>query len=555
MAFFIPSEYQTAIFSWIREGSGDAMVNAVAGSGKTTTIVQAANIVRGRGLFCAFNKHIAETLKTRLQGTTMSATTIHAFGFGICSRALTGRNGGPKNLTVKKDKYNAIAKSYADFTASPELRTMANLPGKENAEIRRQARQVIRGRGRALAKLVDMVRLTRTISGDVEAMRGLMTTYDITTDGDEGDRIVLAGVRPVLDQGIDQAERGAIVDYTDMIWLPLVLRMNVPVYSWVFVDECQDLNACQRELILRARAMGGRFLFVGDDRQAIMGFAGADSRSFWNIQEITDATVLPLSICYRCPESHVSLARNIVPQIEAAATAKTGEIKWCYEANAAGLIGEGDLIMCRMTAPLVSLCLRLIRSGKPARVRGRDIAAQLIELAETVGEIADTYPPVSFVEALEKWENSQIERLIELEDAEERIEKVRDMAEALRVCYMEPRFGGTVAGICDGIRNMFADEDASIWLSTVHRAKGLEADNTFILHPRALPLHRRDQSEEQFAQELNIAYVALTRAKVRMTFIHKNHDPAPADLLDNLGALSRPQASIAWDASEEREDY
>ena len=315
--------------------------------------------------------------------------------------------------------------------------------------------------------------------------------------------------------------------------------------SGTLVHNCQDLNACQRDLILRARgrtidaATGeiseGRFLFVGDDRQAIMGFAGADTRSFWTIQEKLGATVLPLDICYRCPKSHVRLAAEIVPDIRHAPTAKEGEIVSIFAADAAQAIQKNDLIMCRKTAPLVGLCLRLIRAGKPAQVRGRDIAAQLIELTDTIQEIANTYPPCSFLEALQRWEDAQAERLRDLDDAEERIERIRDMAESLRVCYQE---WGSAEAMKAKIGAIFADSDAAIWLSTVHKAKGLEADNAFILHPRDMPLTRKGQTEEQFQQELNILYVALTRGKKRLTFIHKDGDPLPESPLENLGNLA-----------------
>lgn len=532
--FFVPSKYQLDIFNWIKNGTGDAMVNAVAGSGKTTTIVQAANLIKTDGLFCAFNKHIAETLREKLAGTRMRATTIHAFGYSIVARELAKRG----TLTVKDDKYAKIATKYAEMFAEPELRMAANLVGKEHSEARRQAKHTIKARGRALAKLADMVRLTRTLSSDLDAVRSLMTTFDITTDGPAGDAFVLGNLRRVLDEGIDLAEQARLIDYTDMIWLPLVLKLHVPKYGFVFVDECQDLNACQRDLILRARGEGGRFLLVGDDHQAIMGFAGADTRSFWNIQEKLGATVLPLSICYRCPSSHVAVAKELVPQIEASPTAREGVIADMFLADAPKAIERGDLVMCRMTAPLISLCLRLIRSGKPAQVRGRDIAAQLIELTETIEEIANTFPPVTFLEALSRWETAQIDRLAELDDADARIERVQDMAEALRVCYSE--WGSDMKSRIAGI---FSDSGAAIWLSTVHKAKGLEADRAFILFPRSMPLTRKGQTPEQFQQELNILYVALTRGKSYMGFILKDGEPRGNSPLAFLGELAFPQAT------------
>jgi superfamily I DNA/RNA helicase len=77
------------------------------------------------------------------------------------------------------------------------------------------------------------------------------------------------------------------------------------------IDEAQDLNRAQLELVLRAVAPGGRTLAVGDAGQAIYQWSGADARSMANITARTGACQLPLSICYRCPASHVALAATI----------------------------------------------------------------------------------------------------------------------------------------------------------------------------------------------------------------------------------------------------
>jgi hypothetical protein len=88
---FVPSAYQQAIFDWVVSGTGDGAVRAVAGSGKSTTLEQAAKLVRsGRAIFCAFNKHIADSLGQRLTGTPFAARTIHQIGYGVLARSFAG---------------------------------------------------------------------------------------------------------------------------------------------------------------------------------------------------------------------------------------------------------------------------------------------------------------------------------------------------------------------------------------------------------------------------------------------------------------------------------
>ncbi len=81
-----PSSYQLAIFNWIENSNGHAVVNAKAGSGKTTTAIQGITRMKGNVLMLAFNKKIVTELSERL--ATMhcphaSAATFHSEGMKV----------------------------------------------------------------------------------------------------------------------------------------------------------------------------------------------------------------------------------------------------------------------------------------------------------------------------------------------------------------------------------------------------------------------------------------------------------------------------------------
>ena len=199
-----------------------------------------------------------------------------------------------------------------------------------------------------LSHLITFMRLTRTDPRDTPAVQQLARQYGILLRD-----LMQAGVERALVWGAEQAAEKRLVDFTDQIWLPLYLNLDMPQFDFVFIDEAQDLNVCQRELVLNLRAPGGRYLFVGDPRQSIMLFAGADSHSYDRIRETTGATEFPLSVCYRCPVSHLELARAEVPEIEARPGAPTGRIASVPEIHLGSQVEAGDLIICRLTAPLV----------------------------------------------------------------------------------------------------------------------------------------------------------------------------------------------------------
>jgi ATP-dependent exoDNAse (exonuclease V) beta subunit len=64
-----------------------------------------------------------------------------------------------------------------------------------------------------------------------------------------------------------------------MIYLPVALDLPMPKYDLLLIDEAQDLSKCQQAL---AKKAGRRLVFVGDPKQALYGFCGADSKSLWN---------------------------------------------------------------------------------------------------------------------------------------------------------------------------------------------------------------------------------------------------------------------------------
>lgn len=471
---FNPSHYQTDIFDWISSGSGSAQVGAVAGSGKTTTLVEAAGKLNGSSsVFVAFNKHIAETLGTRLGGKC-EARTLHSIG-----------------REIVQDSYGWVK---VDNRKYGEARSMFGRDLKPEEFI-------------ALQKLEEFARLT--CSETEQDLMDISNHFNLY--------ITPRMVKPVfsiLDWGLDQAKKTGTIDFNDMIWIPARERITPRnQYDFVLADEAQDFNVAQRRLVLSLRKSGGRLLAVGDRQQAIMQFAGADERSWDAIGKETEAVLLPLSICYRCPISHLDLAREIVPQIEAREDAPRGILETISKDSIQSLSREGDLIICRRTAPLIPLCFRFIASGINARVRGRDIGKGI---ADTVKRIAKTPAAFdNFSAQVEKWLEGQISRLTLRKASDDAIQQAQDQAECMIICKQNFE-ASSAAELAGKIERIFSDDQAPITLSTIHRAKGLEADRVFILESERLGAARAPSDRQA---ESNLRYVALTRSKSELYLV------------------------------------
>ena len=480
------SSYQEAIFQWVAAGRGDAFVSAVAGSGKSTTLIEAASrVTSDRVLFLAFNKHVVTELRERLPaGVTVQ--TIHALGLRAVTRAL-GR------CQVDDTKYGRIVRAYLADNDIVD-------PGGELAG---QLRELTRY---AQATLID--------PREPDEVLGLAEHFGIEISEPD---VAVRALYNILHRGARIAREEGTLSFTDMLWLPHLLELRPDRYDWVFVDEAQDLSPAQRELTLSTRARGGRMLFFGDERQSCYGFSGADTASVRNIITRTGAVELPLSICYRCPTSHIDLAKAIVPAIEAAPGAKAGVVADIGRSQLAGRVQEGDLIICRVTAPLVEACFELIEAGVPARIRGRDIGAGLSALLKRAERVQLRNPELSILAALFEYRAVQLRDLARLPDVEMRIEVLLDQVDSLLAVHRlaAPR---SVAEFHEAIADVFSDGKPSVTLSTIHRAKGLEADRVFILAPEKMP-HPAAKLDWEREQEANLTYVAFTRAKSELYFV------------------------------------
>lgn len=295
-----------------------------------------------------------------------------------------------------------------------------------------------------------------------------------------------------------------VCDFDDMVWAPVVLGARIPRFDRVFVDETQDLNAAQLELVVRACKDGGRICAVGDDRQAIYRFRGADENAVGRIIEKLSAKVLPLSVTYRCSRSIVKVANRVVPDLEAAPDASEGEVSEASLGQLKKGAEPGDFVLSRTNAPLVSLCLEWIALGKRATIAGRDVGAGLLALIDKL----DAPDVGTLRQRVEVWANQEIMRLTRAERDPQAVEDKRDclltLSDAVR----------SVEEVKVRISALFSDTStvSQIVLSSTHKAKGLERDRVWML---ADTYNRRPSVEES-----NLFYVAVTRAKRDLRMVH-----------------------------------
>ena len=489
MADFKPNKYQEAIYDFILNGEGNAVVNAVAGAGKTSTLINVLNIIPDdkQILFLAFNKSIVDELKVKIGSKpNVQVKTLHSLGSSVCYNAF--------HSTINADKYvKYINKCIKDKKFKPTK----SLTKDEMSSGARNIRQ-----------RCDLGRIE--LCTDQFSLRNVVKKHDILIEDNE----IECAVKAIKWGESDVSE----IDFSDMIYFPNVKKVDIPTFDFVFIDECQDLNAAQRELFLKCvDPDDGRFMGVGDKSQAIYGFAGSDVESFNKLVNLKNTVELPLSVCYRCDKSIVEKAKALVPQIEY----KEGADEGVIDPNAKITdVKDGDMIVCRVSAPLIGLCMKFIKEGTKAYVKGRDTGANLIGMIRKTGKEKVS----EMINTIYEEQHELIKKICSLNGYDESEAQETSMFQNFKDKFDAIKY------LCDGyektddvikrIEDIFSDNNGKgICLSTVHKAKGLENDRVFILNEDKFYPKWAMRNKIQSVQEKNLEYVAITRPKKYLGYI------------------------------------
>jgi superfamily I DNA/RNA helicase len=487
------SPQQEALFDWVRNGSGSVFLRARAGTGKTTTLIGAVAKMTGSVALAAYNKKIATEIGAKLQAAGIGnnqarAGTFHSFGFAAVRRVM------PKVKVDERAKREAI-------------RAETRMPGDLEAFSMRLM---------SLAKQ-SALGLYGAVEDESRWWK-MVDHHDLTSDLEEPERARDGILYAQKALQASNAMARELIDFDDMIYLPAVNSYRIWQNDWLLVDEAQDTNHARRALARKMLRPNGRSIWVGDDRQAIYGFTGADADSIDIIRRDFDCQTLPLTVTYRCPKAVVALANDIVPDIEAHESAPTGEVKTI---DAEHLVAEelraDDAILCRKTAPLISLAYKLIKANVACHVEGREIGQGLLKLARRwkVKSLA------ALRDKLADYRERETEKLM-AKGKETQAEALGDRIETLLVLMEGCE---DVQCVVDKIGRMFQDDAPTLTLSTVHKAKGREWNRVYILGARQFmpsPFARQDW---QKVQEQNLIYVAYTRAKQMLALVNIGGTP------------------------------
>ena len=503
-----PSEYQTKIFDFIVHGCGNAVIKARAGSGKTATVIAAMKLVpnKKKCLFLAFNKSVKEEIEKKLEGyDNCTVKTVHGLGYSLL--------GGFLNKKPDIDDYK-----YITYLRS-NLSELSLAKPDRNFDIDEYCENII--------QLLEFSRMN--LAQSEREIRKVAEFHSISCENDEAG-VVLR----LMNWGKEAIET---VDFTDLVWLPYELDI-VPKqnkYDWIFNDEAQDYSVAYVQLFKRCFKRGTRFVSCGDEYQSINQFAGASEEAFNSMINMPNTQVFDLPISYRCDRAIIKEANTLVKDIVPRENAGLGLVK--HETSIID-IKDNDLVLSRTNAALFKLYAILIKQGKACYIKGNDDdknkLLSTIKRHNPTGLLGKEFETDGLFprlyDNLISERNKLIMKGLDITDAinTQHIQSMYDTISSLTTLAVECN---SVDELIEKINKIYSNSDTGICLSTIHKAKGLEADNVHILCRSVMP-QKFAKTSSEIQQERNLIYVAITRARHKLCYTSEKEFP-PVRSFDN----------------------
>jgi len=407
------SEYQRSIESNFINGDSHMVINALAGTGKTSVLKHISSFKPPgeKWLYLVFNKKN----QVEAQGEFPPGVTVmtsHAFMGKVLGQTRDSDDLPKTQIKDNRSRHGTIVDRIVEKSKLfPRTKPSYKFPkGRANFTAKMIVNQVV-----GLAKANALDPRDSAISRKIKEMIvgfGISTILKDANTETERDYIseVIETSVEVLGLSLPGAASGPdkyLRDHNDTLWYPAIFRgaANWPSgYDVVLADEIQDFNNCQIVMLDELAKKGSKIVAVGDHNQSIYMFRGAKTDAFSNVESMlknTDkgAVINELPVNYRCGtaivdyvnqnpntpvsslQAGVSYEGEVNVNMDRDTTLNSFEKEW--EANG-GKFDKQTAFISRTNAPLIESALKFITKNIDFEIIGRDVSKELIDLVNKV---------------------------------------------------------------------------------------------------------------------------------------------------------------------------
>lgn len=539
------SKYQKEIIDFFKNNPHDnIIVKALAGTGKSTLICLLTEETSTSDIYVAFNSSIAEEFSRKINNPKTKVKTLHSLGLAIMNSNLSestskggigSRNTSSSGATLDNFKIHKIIDELIYETFGKYDKFEHKVFIKDN-----------------YVQLYNLCRLTCTNMSSDSEVEKLVEDYNLFVDYSGNDfssplvSTMVTWLEQIDEKSIEEFKTSRVIDFTDMLYITYKKlssgEWKVPYYNYytnIYIDEAQDLSTIQLLMLKFIKRKGGRYIFVLDENQAIYSFAGGNAKSCALIPKLyAPIKEFDLPINYRCPTSHLAkVNRDFGIPIQPRPDAPIGSIKTIDKEEIKKYVHAGDLVISRKNKWLSDVILDLAIHGIPIYMEDKEMVEQIKKLVSSQ-KAASLYELKNKLEKIIKKYNVQLEKIVkkETEKAEEDTKKMIDVSDTNSRIDNINFIKSILSYYSSQPQNKHDKPDdfikyIDILLNTkmpsncvrvcsVHKAKGLEAPQTFVLNEAKVCTDRRN-SWEQNEQEKNLSYISITRAKENLFLVRE----------------------------------
>jgi DNA helicase-2/ATP-dependent DNA helicase PcrA len=342
---------------------------------------------------------------------------------------------------------------------------------------------------------------------------------------------------------VDYVDRGlrhfkntvGLYDYTDLLE-QFVKRDLAPRLEVVFIDEAQDLSALQWLMVGQIAARAGVVYIAGDDDQAIYRWAGADVEHFINLE----GNVEVLGQSYRIPVNHHKVSQKVVSRIPKRRDKMflpredEGGIFWHRHSEEVSLDQGEWLLMSRTRKGAQQLEEEVRQRGMLYNFNGsRSIDSEVLHAVRLweamrngdrlrAADVRTIYKYMllntQVAYGYKAMQNVKEEQFFSIEDLmlyhgllhtlpwDEGLGRIPEKDRRyLKACFA---------------KGQRLDTTPRITISTIHAAKGREAENVLLTTDSSSQTSMWRKTMAADDDEVRVFYVGLTRAKSNLHLIH-----------------------------------
>ncbi len=446
-------------------------VNAFAGAGKTSTLVEMAKSTNRSGLYLAFNKSIAQDASAKFPNRIECRTT-HSLAYRNISRSFSGDTAKLTNsLNV-----NAVNQH---LNLEPLYFDSQKIPAKIFAGL-----------------------VLRTLNKFLHSAEESIVIHHIPRP---------SGPIGMLSEVHSNQLKCAVLEKTHILWnqmkdpyspIPLghdgylkLWALSKPTLTadFILLDEAQDSNPVVLGVL---GEQSSQIIYVGDRHQQIYEWRGAVNA----MEKIETVNSSLLTQSFRFGQPIAETAQLVLNKL-----GEKQKIQGNQRINSTIGSFNADAILCRTNFKLIEELLGQLNSNKSVAVVGG--TRELLNLLYGVRDLQNNTP----TDAPELFGFSNWDEVIDFS-------KTEDGASLLTLVNLVSKLG--LGALFTALKSCEQDENsAKTIIGTTHKVKGREW-NSVRLADDYVTVRKDKEGEEQpiSKEELRILYVALTRAKKELTY-------------------------------------